>query len=217
MNYDTLVELTREERREMKLAGLRRDSRYGWNHSGYIGKLEDGTFICQVSGKKERKYNSLAEAIARLINVNRLNPNRKLPKALQWIDESGKLRDKVADDLGLIGMVFCLPPFGDRLHIPADILRDGDRNKSGIPINDLIKRRRKLGMKDQATIDAEIEAEEREKRIQAFIDNGMGVDAEDGGMKDFYGEQYNHGDTHVHLKGLASMSGRYGQVFTMGK
>lgn len=140
----------------------------------------------------------------------RMNPNRKLPKALQWVDEKGRLCDRVGHDLMLVGSAFCLPPFGDRLHIPVDILRPGDLNKKGVPLNDLIKRRLK---KQEKTIDT-IEAEEKEKRIQAFIDGGMGESAEDGGIKDRSGYQYPHGETKVHLRGLAKMTNRYGQVFT---
>lgn len=142
--------------------------------------------------------------------MNDLKPSRKLPKALQWVNEKGELCDRVGHDLALFGSAFCLPPFGDKLHIPTDILRPGDINKKGVPLNDLIKRRRG---KQEKTIDT-IEAEEKEKRIQAFIANGMGESAEDGGIKDRAGLQYNHGETKVHLRGLAKMTNRYGQVFT---
>lgn len=140
----------------------------------------------------------------------RLNPRRKLPKALQWVDQSGKLCDTVGHDMDLFGSAFCLPPTGEKLYIPEDLLMPGDFRTNGVSLNKLAKRRRG---KQEKTIDT-IEAEEKERRIQAFINNGMGVDAEDGGLKDFCGEQYNHGDTKVHLKGLAKMTNRYGQVFT---
>ena len=142
--------------------------------------------------------------------MSNLNPKRRLPKALQWVNEKGQLCDKVGHDLALFGSAFCLPPFGDKLHIPADILRPGDCNKKGVPLNDLIARRRK---RDEKTIES-IEAAEKEKRIQAFIDGGMADSAEDGGIKDLSGYQYPHGETNVHLKGLVKMTNRYGQVFT---
>lgn len=142
--------------------------------------------------------------------MSNLNPKRRLPKALQWVNEKGQLCDKVGHDLALFGSAFCLPPFGDKLHIPADILRPGDCNKKGVPLNDLIARRRK---RDEKTIES-IEAAEKEKRIQAFIDGGMAEQSEDGGIKDRDGYQYPHGETNVHLKGLVKMTNRYGQVFT---
>ena len=141
--------------------------------------------------------------------MSNLNPKRRLPKALQWVNEKGQLCDKVGHDLALFGSAFCLPPFGDKLHIPADILRPGDCNKKGVPLNDLIARRRK---RDEKTIES-IEAAEKEKRIQAFIDGGMAEQSEDGGIKDRDGYQYPHGETNVHLKGLVKMTNRYGQVF----
>lgn len=136
-----------------------------------------------------------------------LKPSRKLPKALQWVNQNGELCDRVGHDLALFGSAFCLPPFGDKLHIPADLFRPGDTNKGGVSLNELIKRRRKT---QEKTVE-DVEAAEKEKRIQAFIANGMGDDIY---QKNQTGYEYPHGETRVHLKGLAKMTNRYGQVFT---
>ena len=64
-----------------------------------------------------------------------LNPDRKLPKALQWVNEKGELCDLVGHDLALFGSAFCLRPLGDQLHIPADVVRPGDLSQQGVPLN----------------------------------------------------------------------------------
>lgn len=140
--------------------------------------------------------------------MKRLDPSRKLPRALQWVDQAGKLRDTVGDDMALFGSAFCLPVKGKRLYVPEDLIRPCD--KKFVPINELIKRRRKMNGKNRR----KIEAEEKELRIQAFIANGMGENADNNDWKNKTGYQYPHGETNVNLRGLAKMTDRYGQVFT---
>lgn len=140
--------------------------------------------------------------------MKRLDPSRKLPRVLQWVDQAGKLRDTVGDDMALFGSVFCLPVKGERLYVPEDLIRPCD--KKFVPINKLIKRRRKMNGKNRR----KIEAKEKELRIQAFIANGMGENAGNNDWKNKTGYQYPHGETNVNLRGLAKMTDRYGQVFT---
>jgi hypothetical protein len=135
-----------------------------------------------------------------------LNPSAKLPYALQWVDENGKLRDRVVDDMNLMGETFALPVVGKKLHVPFDLLTDEDEQRGKVSINELVKRRNaKLGKKKMSAHQKELIA--RDNRVNELV-KLYNVDSSRG-----TGSGYEIG-TSVNLQGLATMTKRYGQVLT---
>lgn len=133
-----------------------------------------------------------------------LNPNAKLPYALQWIDSNGKLRDRVIDDMNLMGDVFAMRVIGKRLHVPFDLITDQDEQRGTVSINKLIKRRNaKLANGKMSAHQRKLIA--RGKRTNELIDL-YAVNSSRG-----TGSGYEIGTT-VNLEGLATMTKRYGQV-----
>lgn len=135
-----------------------------------------------------------------------LNPDAKLPYALQWVDEKGKLRDRVIDDMNLMGDVFSLLVVGKRLYAPVDLLTDEDEARGKVSINELVKRRNaKLGKKKISARQKELIA--RKNRVNELV-KLYNVDSSRGTASG-----YEIG-TSVNLQGLAAMTKRYGQVLT---